>query len=224
MLVSQKPQPQFILAHCAAPFLLPPISSSLTLPSCSVHKWRGWPRFRPRVWRWQKKICELWLGAGTKSRHDDLHFLPAAGHDQCQLQSRDVRVADVLTLHLLRVSVRQTLGACADQRPTGTGRRRGHIISEWYRNCHSSYCTLEPMAALKSTHHFWRLDRETCALNVRPRSDLTSVRVIDHPREEVYCECAPYLTKRFPSVQVSSVHVLWTDKMSICSICSTVNV
>lgn len=72
--------------------------------SISLHRRRRWVR-RSRFYRGKKEVCELRNATGVFSRHDDLHFLPAAGHDQRHLQSRDVRLADVLTLHLLRVSV-----------------------------------------------------------------------------------------------------------------------
>lgn len=89
-----------IALHLFLPTIFHPIS---------VHKWRRWPsirpRFRPQLWRWQKEVCELWHGAGEISRNDNLYLLPAAGHERSHLQSGDLRLADVLTLHLLRVSV-----------------------------------------------------------------------------------------------------------------------
>ncbi len=74
-------------------------------PSISVHQRRrnGW--FGPQHWRWQKEVCELRHDTGDDSWHDDLHFLPAAGHDRRHLQSGDVCLVDVLALYLLRVSV-----------------------------------------------------------------------------------------------------------------------
>lgn len=73
----------------------------------SVHRfWRWhWPRLRSELWWWQTEVCELWLGAWWLPRNDNLHFLPAASHDQLHLQSGDVRLAHVLALHLLWVSV-----------------------------------------------------------------------------------------------------------------------
>lgn len=80
-----------------------PLSLSISVHQRRWYRWLG-PWFRRR----QEEVCELWHSSGEHSRHDDMRLLPAAGHDQCYLQGRDVRLADVLTLHLLRV--RKQLG------------------------------------------------------------------------------------------------------------------
>lgn len=86
---------------------------------------------RPRAHGWETEVRELRHGAGEGRRHDHMHYLPAAGHDQSHLQSRDVRVAHVLTLHLLRVGARlgppeafngHFHGTCLSRKPTGSGR------------------------------------------------------------------------------------------------------
>lgn len=61
---------------------------------------------QPRAHGWEAQVRELRHGAGEEPRHDHVHFLPAAGHDQRHLQGRDLRVAHVPTLHLLRVGAR----------------------------------------------------------------------------------------------------------------------
>lgn len=75
----------------------------LTFDLCSAI--RRECKYRPWAYGRKAEVRELWHGAGEERRHDHVHFLPAAGHDQRHLQSRDVRVAHVLTLHLLRVGV-----------------------------------------------------------------------------------------------------------------------
>lgn len=76
--------------------------NSTSLP-VSVHQRRWNRQCRREWWGGQEEVCELRLGSGDLSRHDNVRLLPAAGHDQRHLQGRDVRLADVSTLHLLRV-------------------------------------------------------------------------------------------------------------------------
>lgn len=75
----------------------------LTFDLCSANRRES--KSRPWAYWWKAEVCELRHGAGEEPRHDHMHFLPAAGHDQRHLQSWDLRVAHVLTLHLLRVGV-----------------------------------------------------------------------------------------------------------------------
>lgn len=90
------------------PVLFFPHSLHLKEDNCpslpiSVHQRRWKPQCERWYWRRQEEVCELRHGSGDDSRHDDMRLLPAAGHDQRHLQGRDVRLADVSTLHLLRV-------------------------------------------------------------------------------------------------------------------------
>lgn len=88
---------------------------------------------QPWAHGWKAEVRELRHGAGEELGHDHMHVVPAAGHDRSRIQTWDVCVAHVLTLHLLRV------GAWPRPLP-GRGLQGNHAVCSNVRCSAAGWC------------------------------------------------------------------------------------